>query len=100
MSVKEVRHDEAKTRYEIWVDDELAGFAEYALANSLITFTHTEIERKHEGKGAGSLLIRAALDNVRADGDRKVLPVCPFVKGWIARHQDYHDLLYGYSKPD
>ena len=81
-------------RYEVRLDGQLAGFAEYALSDGLITFTHTEIDPAFEGRGAGSALVRAALDDVRAKGERKVLPLCPFVKGWIARHPDYDDLLY------
>ena len=45
--------------------------------------------------GVGSTLAREALDDVRRDGSRKVLPLCPFIKGWIAHHEDYQDLVYG-----
>ena len=34
------------------------------------------------------------LVNVREEGSRTVLAVCPFIQGWIHRHQDYADLLY------
>jgi predicted GNAT family acetyltransferase len=40
----------------------------------------------------GSTLVRAALDDVRAHGGR-VIATCPFVRGWIDRHQEYADLL-------
>lgn len=81
-------------RYEVKVGDDLAGFAEYMLSNGLITFTHTEIDPAFEGKGLGSQLVRFALDDVRATGERKVLPLCPFVKGWMAKHPEYQDLHY------
>ncbi len=81
-------------RYEVKVGDDLAGFAEYMLSNGLITFTHTEIDPAFEGKGLGSELVRFALDDVRATGERKVLPLCPFVKGWMAKHPEYQDLHY------
>ena len=29
---------------------------------------------------------------VRAGGD-KVVPSCPFIKGWIDKHEDYADLV-------
>lgn len=82
-------------RYEIRVDDGLAGFAEYILTDELISFTHTEIDPAFEGRGLGSKLVRAALDDVRSAGGRKVLAVCPFVKAWMAKHPDYADLAYG-----
>ena len=43
-------------------------------------------------EGVGSALVRGALDDVRADG-QKIVPRCPFVKGWIDRHPDYADLV-------
>ncbi|WP_306369827.1 GNAT family N-acetyltransferase [Nocardiopsis sp. CC223A] len=83
-------------RYEIRVDGEVAGFAEYILTDGLITFTHTEIDPGREGRGLGGALVRGALDDVRGRG-LDVLPLCPFVKGWIQRHPDYADLVYGVS---
>ena len=95
MTSIETVHDPAKSRYEAWIDGELAGFAEYQLASSIIVFTHTEVPDRFEGRGVGSAIARYALDDVRADGSRRVLAICPFIGGWIARHRDYADLLYG-----
>lgn len=95
MSSVETRHEPDSKRYEAWVDGELAGFAEYQLTDRLAVFTHTEVDDRFEGRGVGSSLARFALDDVRADGTRKVLPVCPFIKAWIARHEDYRSLVYG-----
>ena len=41
-----------------------------------------------------SALIRGALDDVRAGASCRVRPLCPFVKAFIQRHQDYQDLFY------
>jgi predicted GNAT family acetyltransferase len=89
------RKNEDAQRYEAFIDDERVGFAEYQLTDQLVVFTHTEVEDKCEGMGVGSALARAALDDVRAEGGRKVLPLCPFIKGWIEHHSDYQDLVYG-----
>jgi predicted GNAT family acetyltransferase len=86
-----------RRRYEITADGETAGFAEYILTDDLITFTHTEIDPAFEGRGLGGALVREALDDVRSRG-LKVLPLCPFVKGWIQRHRDYADLVYGSAR--
>jgi predicted GNAT family acetyltransferase len=82
-----------ESRYEAHVDGELAGFAAYDLADGLIVFTHTEVADAFEGQGVGSALARGALDAVRADGTRRVLPRCPFIRGWIEKHPDYQDLV-------
>lgn len=84
-------------RFEAHVDGRLAGFAEYQLTDELVVFTHTEVEPAFEGQGIGSAIARFALDQLRADGTRKALPVCPFIKGWIERHPDYLDVTYGAS---
>lgn len=83
----------AELRYEARDGENLAGLAAYLLTrNELIVFTHTEVEDGYEGQGVGSRLARSALDDARARG-LGVVPVCPFVKGWIERHPDYADLV-------
>jgi predicted GNAT family acetyltransferase len=88
----EVSDAPERSRFEITVDGELAGFVLYRLAPGRITFVHTEIDEAYEGKGLGGKLARAALDTARARG-LAVRPDCPFIKAWIARHPDYADLV-------
>jgi uncharacterized protein len=85
------RNDE-RNRFEATVDGTLAGFAAYRLREGVIEFTHTEIDDAFEGKGVGSTLVSEALDQVRAEG-LEVIATCPFVRGYIERHQEYADLL-------
>ncbi|TDB91359.1 GNAT family N-acetyltransferase [Actinomadura sp. 7K534] len=82
-----------RSRYEIVRDGAVLGFAAYQKAKDLIVFTHTEIDPEYEGQGLGGRLVRAALDDVRTQG-LPVLPTCPFVQGWMAKHPDYADLDY------
>lgn len=91
----DVRRNDEQHRYEAFIDDERVGFAEYQLTDDLVVFTHTEVEDRCEGMGVGSALARFALDDVRREGGRRVLPLCPFIKGWINHHPDYKDLVYG-----
>ena len=87
-----VRNDDAN-RYEALVNGALAGFAEYTLTSSTITFTHTEVDDEYEGQGVGSALAQGALDDAIRRGDRRIKVVCPFIKAWIERHPDYQHLL-------
>ncbi|GAA1660588.1 GNAT family N-acetyltransferase [Fodinicola feengrottensis] len=82
----------AKSRFEAYDGDSLAGFAQYVLAGDRITFTHTQVESAFGGKGVGGQLARTALDAARERG-LGVLPDCPFIRGWIAKHPDYVDLV-------
>ena len=88
-----VRDNPAEHRYEIDDDGTVLGFAAYQKTDGLVVFTHTEIDPSMEGQGIGGKLVRGALDHVRILG-LPVLPVCPFVQGWMARHPDYADLDY------
>ncbi|MEU8920013.1 GNAT family N-acetyltransferase [Kitasatospora sp. NPDC048545] len=88
-----VRDVEDRHRFEAWVDDELAGFAEYLRSDHLVVYPHTVVEPAFEGRGIGSALARAALDDARAR-DLPVLATCTFIKGWMLRHPEYTDLAY------
>ncbi|MFE6056272.1 GNAT family N-acetyltransferase [Kitasatospora sp. NPDC056446] len=88
-----VRDVEEHNRFEAWVDGELAGFADYLRSDQLVVYPHTVVEPAFEGKGVGSALARAALDDARAR-DLPVLATCPFIKGWMLRHPEYIDLAY------
>lgn len=79
-------------RYEVEVDGEPAGFAEYHRRQDVVEFRHTQVDDRFEGQGVGSQLARQALDDVRSAGLR-VVPRCPFIRQWIDRHPDYGDLV-------
>jgi predicted GNAT family acetyltransferase len=89
-----VTNNPDRNRYEARLGDEAAGFAAYRLSPGVIAFTHTEVDDRFEGRGVGSALARAALDDVRETGEREVLPLCPFIKAWIERHPDYRRLVH------
>ena len=80
------------SRYELHVDGELAGWAEYRPAGDSVIIAHTEIADGHEGEGLGGLLVRAALERIRESG-RTVIPTCPFTAAYIDRHPEFVDLV-------
>jgi uncharacterized protein len=81
-----------RSRFEIRVGGETAGFAAYHRRPGVIAFAHTEIDLRFEGQGLASKLIREALSAARAEG-ASVLPFCPFVLSYIAEHSEYVDLV-------
>jgi predicted GNAT family acetyltransferase len=83
-------------RYEARLGDELVGYIEYRLHPHAITLVHTEVLPAAEGRHVGSRLVQATLDDVRARG-LNVVPLCPFVRGFIDRHPDYADLVSGHA---
>jgi len=88
-----VRDNPAVHRFEVWVGDQLAGFATYRLLDgSVYAFDHTEVGPPFEGRGLADRLVMAALGEVRSRGG-SVLPYCPYVRAWLDRHPDYVDLV-------
>jgi predicted GNAT family acetyltransferase len=81
-----------RSRYEITVDGELVGIAEYVTREGVRVFTHTEVPGGGRGEGLGSTLAKAALDDVRARG-MKLVARCPFIAAYIRRHDEYADLV-------
>jgi predicted GNAT family acetyltransferase len=88
-----------RSRFEVRVDGEIAGFAEYRRSPGLVAFVHTLIDPRFEGRGLASELVRAALSDARSDG-LAVLPFCPFVRGYIAGHGEYLDLVPHDMRPN
>mgnify|MGYP001245833572 CR=1 FL=1 len=72
-----VRHNEAQGRYELDTEHGLA-IAVYHRQGDRLIFTHTEVPPADEGKGIGSQIVRAALDDARKRGF-KTVPACSFV---------------------
>jgi uncharacterized protein len=90
---RSVEHDAEQQRYVILVDGRPAGYTAYERGEEIV-FTHTEIDPEFEGQGLGSQLVAEALDDVRRRG-LTVLPLCAFVRGFIADHREYSDLVPG-----
>ena len=90
-----VSHNQRRSRFEIVVDDELAGFAHYDLSNGVATFDHTEVKPAFNGRGLGTTLVKAAFDQVREVGQWRIRATCPFVQTFVKRHPEYDDLVVG-----
>lgn len=87
-----VRWDEAGSRYEITIGEEVVGFADARPLEGAIALPHTVVEPAFEGQGIGGDLVRGALEDLRARG-RRVVPLCSFVAAWIDDHPDFADLV-------
>jgi predicted GNAT family acetyltransferase len=80
------------SRFDLLVDDKPAGLIAYTRHGPSIALVHTQVDPAYEGKGYGSVLARGALEALRAEGVR-VIPLCPFIQGYLKRHPEYLDLV-------
>ncbi|HTU29810.1 MAG TPA: GNAT family N-acetyltransferase [Solirubrobacteraceae bacterium] len=89
----QVRDSPEELRYEIRVDEQLAGFAQYRLKDDRITIFHAEIDPDYRGRGLGDELAHDTLEDVRRRG-LVLVPRCPFIASYVHRHPDeYLDLV-------
>ena len=88
----EVADNPDQSRFELRDGDAVLGWVDYRPAGASLIFAHTEVDPAHAGEGLGSVLVRGALEQVRADG-RTVIPLCPFTAAFLDRHPDYGDVV-------
>lgn len=86
-----VSEDTDGRRYTLVLDGHVIGFTEFRDRGEQRIFFHTEIDDAYAGHGLSSVLVTAALDDVRARG-RRVVPVCPLVAKFLTKHDAYQDI--------
>jgi uncharacterized protein len=91
MDVK-VQDNPDRRRFEILVDGEVAGFADYRERDGAVAVVHSQVDNAHRGKGLGGELAKQTLDTLRERGV-KVVPSCPFFAQYVADHPEYNDIL-------
>lgn len=87
-----------RSRFEIEVDGELAGFLDYRRDGDEYALPHTRIYSQFEGRGLGHELVRNALVQISERGGT-VLPYCPFVPRVIKDHPEFTDLVREEERP-
>lgn len=87
----EVEHDAGRSRFVLRAEGHEA-VLDYQELTEKVVFTHTGVPGALEGRGVGSALARAGLEWARTAGKR-VVPLCPFVAAYVARHPEYADLV-------
>ena len=90
-----VRRNEAKHRYELFVDGVEAGhitYRGYKYKPDAVGLIHTEISPRFEHLGLGVRLVEGALTDIRECG-LQVIPVCRLVVSYIDSHPEFQDLV-------
>lgn len=55
-------------------------------------FFHTTVDEEYGGQGLAGIMVKFALENTIASG-AKIVPVCPYVKSYVAKHTEYDQHL-------
>jgi predicted GNAT family acetyltransferase len=86
-----------RSRFELRVGDELAGWLDYRPAGDSIILAHTEVVDGHEGEGLGGTLVRGAVEAASAMG-KTVIPTCTFAAAYIDRHPELDEFLAPHAR--
>ncbi len=88
----DVRRNESRHRFEV-VTDTGTAVLDYSEARpGVLDLQHTAVPQAARGRGVAGALVRGALDDARAHGE-KIIPTCPFVASWLGKHPEYRDLV-------
>jgi predicted GNAT family acetyltransferase len=87
----EVTDNAARRRYEMVIDG-VTAYVTYAQHGARLTLVHTEVPKSLGGRGIGSALATAVLEDVRSRGLR-VAVECEFLEAFIKRHPEFADLV-------
>lgn len=92
MTAMEIRDErEDHSRYSAYVDGLRIGFASWIQVRDTVLLPHVEVDADRRDLGIGSMLVRRAMDDARAEG-HTVLALCPFTRRWVALHPAYRDV--------
>lgn len=88
----DVRRNDALGRYELFIDDEVASYADFVDDGSTVVLPHTVTLPAFRNRGLAAKLVRATLDDLERRA-RSVEPTCWFVAEFIELHPEYNQLL-------
>jgi predicted GNAT family acetyltransferase len=87
----ELKNNRINKQFEFQIDG-LVAKLEYIRANDRIFLTHTEVPDQLGGRGIGSKLVKAVLQEIERQ-DLTLIPLCPFVAGYIKEHPKWRKLV-------
>ena len=87
----EIRDERSDCRYSAYLDGHRVGHAAWVLVRKTVVLPHVRVDAEARAAGVGSLLLRRAFDDARADG-HSVLPWCPYTRRWAQLHPGYADV--------
>ena len=83
----------SKGRYRLVIEGVEAEMAYTRAGEGLIIIDHTDVPAALRGRKVGERLVRRAVEDARRDGVA-LIPLCPFAKAQIDRHQEWQDVLH------
>jgi predicted GNAT family acetyltransferase len=92
MTSPDISHNADRQRYELKLDGEAVGKADYRDSGEQRIFTHTVIEPGNEGQGYATKLIDFAIADTREAG-RRIVGECSMVAHWLTKHPELAEFV-------
>ncbi|MCC3275760.1 N-acetyltransferase [Arthrobacter sp. zg-Y20] len=83
-----VSRNDGQDRYELRLDGELVGIADYRIEPDAVALTHTVVEPAFRHQGYSSRLAKYAVDDIISDG-RRIKPYCSYMAVYLGKHPEY-----------
>ena len=87
-----VANDVAGNRFVVYRPEGIGQLVYRRVGPHLVDLKHTEVAPELRGQGIAEALAEAAFKHARDVGDQ-VIPTCPFVQKWLARHPEQMDIV-------
>lgn len=86
----EITHNEAKQRFEVWIDGQLSKL-DYMLDGKNFVITHVGVYPDFRGQGLAGKIVEAGLHYAKQNVLR-VIPMCSYAAAYIRRNPQYMEL--------
>jgi predicted GNAT family acetyltransferase len=90
---KEFSHEPDARRYVLRIDGEIIAVADYTISGKSISLHHTYTNPRARKQGYAAEIVKFAVDDVEANTELRVLPMCWFVGQWFEKNPDRAGLL-------
>ncbi len=86
-------HEPDASRYTLAIDGQLVALANYRINGSSISFNHTYTQPNQRGRGFAAEIVEFAVNDVEANSQRRIVPMCWYVSDWFAERPARAELL-------
>jgi len=86
----EVTHNEAESRFEVWIEGCLSKL-DYIRDGKNFVIAHVGVDPEFRGQGVAGKIVQASLEYAKQNSLR-VIPMCSYAAAYIRRNPQYAEL--------
>jgi predicted GNAT family acetyltransferase len=89
----EFSNESDASRYAMHIDGALAGVLDYSILGSAISLTRAFTVPAQRGRGLAAQLVEFAVNDIDANTELRIVPMCWYVADWFEAHPERSGLL-------